>query len=81
MIWAPGSIWKVFQLVRAIFEQFGVGPVTWGGEQNFALCCIPVLHYCIGSGGVCFGSGRACICAGEALCGVRALVWWFVLFA
>jgi hypothetical protein len=21
----------VFQLVRAILEQFGVGPVTWGG--------------------------------------------------
>jgi hypothetical protein len=31
MIWAPGSIWKVFQLVRAIFEQFGAGPVTWSG--------------------------------------------------
>jgi hypothetical protein len=31
MIWAPGSLWKVFQLVRAIFEQFGAGPVTWGG--------------------------------------------------
>jgi hypothetical protein len=31
MIWAPGSIWKVFQLVRANFEKFGVGPVTWGG--------------------------------------------------
>jgi hypothetical protein len=25
------SIWKVFQLVRANFEQFGAGPVTWGG--------------------------------------------------
>jgi hypothetical protein len=23
--------WKVSQLVRAIFEQFGAGPVTWGG--------------------------------------------------
>jgi hypothetical protein len=31
MLWAPGSVWKVFQLVRAIFEQFGAGPVTWGG--------------------------------------------------
>jgi hypothetical protein len=31
MIWAPRSIWKVFQLVRANFEQFGAGPVTWGG--------------------------------------------------
>jgi hypothetical protein len=31
MIWAPGSIWKVIQLVRANFEQFGAGPVTWGG--------------------------------------------------
>jgi hypothetical protein len=52
MFWAPGSIWKVFQLVRANFEQFGAGPVTWGGltawcrrsnrpgqsEQNLALC-------------------------------------------
>jgi hypothetical protein len=39
-----------------------------------------VLHCCIGSGGVCFGSGGACICAGGALCGVRALDQWFVLF-
>jgi hypothetical protein len=31
MIWAPGSYSKVCQLVRAIFEQFGEGPVTWGG--------------------------------------------------
>jgi hypothetical protein len=31
MIWAPGSIWKVFQLVRANFEQIGARPVTWGG--------------------------------------------------
>jgi hypothetical protein len=31
MLWAPESVWKVFQLVRAIFEQFGAGPVTWGG--------------------------------------------------
>jgi hypothetical protein len=86
MIWAPRSIWKVFQLVRAIFGQFGAGPVTWGGltapgdqmfgrrsnhpgqcEQKFALSCIPVLHCCIGSGGVCFGSGGACICAGGSL--------------
>jgi hypothetical protein len=28
---APGSVWKVFQLVRANFEQFGAGPVFWGG--------------------------------------------------
>jgi hypothetical protein len=50
-------------------------------EQNFALCCIRMLHCCIDSGGVCFGLGGACICAGGALCVVRALVWWFVLFA
>jgi hypothetical protein len=31
MFWAPGSFWKVFQLVRAGFEKFGAGPVTWGG--------------------------------------------------
>jgi hypothetical protein len=37
-------------------------------EQVFTLCCIPMLHHCIGSGGVCFGSG-------EALCVVRALNW------
>jgi hypothetical protein len=30
MPWAPGSVWKVFQLVRANFEQFVTGPVTWG---------------------------------------------------
>jgi hypothetical protein len=31
MLWAPGSVWKVLKLVRANFEQFGAGPVTWGG--------------------------------------------------
>jgi hypothetical protein len=31
MIWAPRSIWKVFQMVRAVFQQFGAGPVSWGG--------------------------------------------------
>jgi hypothetical protein len=49
-------------------------------EQIFALCCIPVLHCRIGSGGVCFGSGGSCICAGGALFGVRAFVRWFALF-
>jgi hypothetical protein len=28
MLWALGSVWKVFQLVRANFEQFGAGLVT-----------------------------------------------------
>jgi hypothetical protein len=82
MFWAPRSIWKVFKLVRTVFEKFGAGSVSWGGltaqckrtnchgqsEQDFALCCIPVLHCCIGSGEVCFGSGGVCICAGGALC-------------
>jgi hypothetical protein len=82
MFWAPGSIWKVFQWVRAVFEKFGAGPVSWGGlttlcrrsnrpgqaEQNFALCCILMSNCYLVSGGVCFGSGRACICAGGALC-------------
>jgi hypothetical protein len=27
MIWIPGSVWKVFHLVRAFFEQFGAGPM------------------------------------------------------
>jgi hypothetical protein len=31
MFWASGSVWKVFQLFREIFEQFGAGPVSWGG--------------------------------------------------
>jgi hypothetical protein len=31
MLWAPGSVWKVFQLVREVFEQFGVGSDSWGG--------------------------------------------------
>jgi hypothetical protein len=30
------------------------------------------------SKGTCIGSGGACMCAGGALCGFRALVWWFV---
>jgi hypothetical protein len=50
-------------------------------EQNFALCCIAMLHCCIVSRGVCFGSGGACIYAGGALSVVRALDWWVVLFA
>jgi hypothetical protein len=49
-------------------------------EKIFALCYIPVLHCCIGSGRVCYGSGGACIGAEGALCGVRALVRWFALF-
>jgi hypothetical protein len=31
MHWAPGSVWKVFQLVRENFEQLGAGLVSWGG--------------------------------------------------
>jgi hypothetical protein len=33
------------------------------------------------SRGSCIGLGGACMCAGGALCGFRALVWWFVLFS
>jgi hypothetical protein len=71
MILVPGSTWKVFQLIRVVFEKFGTGPVSWGGltapqavrwqvgcltarcrqsnhpgqsEEDFALCCIPVVH-------------------------------------
>jgi hypothetical protein len=41
MLWAPGSVWKVFQLVLAIFEQFGAGPVTWGGlTATQAVSCV-----------------------------------------
>jgi hypothetical protein len=79
MLWAPGSVWKVFQLVRAICEQFGAGPAFWGSltalcrrsnrpglsEKIFALCCIPMLHCCICSGGVCFGSGGLAYVQGE----------------
>jgi hypothetical protein len=31
MIWAPGNIWKVFQLIRVVFETLGAGPVSWVG--------------------------------------------------
>jgi hypothetical protein len=31
MFWTPGGIWKVFQLVQAVFEKFGAGPVSRGG--------------------------------------------------
>jgi hypothetical protein len=31
MFWAPETIWKVFQLVRAVFEKFAAGPASWGG--------------------------------------------------
>jgi hypothetical protein len=30
MLWAPGGVWKVFQFVRKVLEQFGAGPVSWG---------------------------------------------------
>jgi hypothetical protein len=33
------------------------------------------------SRGSCIGLGADCMCARGALCGFRALVWWFVLFA
>jgi hypothetical protein len=31
MIWAPGSIWKVFKVVLVGFEKFGAGSVSWDG--------------------------------------------------
>jgi hypothetical protein len=31
MLCAPGSVWKVFKLVRANFEHFCAGPVSWAG--------------------------------------------------
>jgi hypothetical protein len=31
MIWVARSFWKVFQLVRAVFEKFRAGSVSWGG--------------------------------------------------
>jgi hypothetical protein len=34
MLWAPVSVWKVFQLVRTIFEKFGAGPITWGKSNR-----------------------------------------------
>jgi hypothetical protein len=40
MLWAPGSVWKVFQLVRANFEQFGTGPITWGLTGPQAVKCV-----------------------------------------
>jgi hypothetical protein len=54
MFWTPGSVWKVFQLVRAIFEQFGAGPISWGGLTALGMfsrfllfaafpCCIAAL--------------------------------------
>jgi hypothetical protein len=93
MFWAPGSIWKVFQLVRAVFEKFGAGPVSWGGltawcrqsnrpgqaEQNFALCCIHMLHCCIVSGGVCFGSRELTYVQGELF--VLFELWFGGLFS
>jgi hypothetical protein len=36
---------------------------------------------CIRPGGVPLVQGGACICAGGALCGFRALDWWFALFS
>jgi hypothetical protein len=54
MIWAPGSIWKVFKVVQVVFEKFGAGPVSSGGltalgiVSRFLLfaafpCCIAAL--------------------------------------
>jgi hypothetical protein len=87
MFGALGSIWKVFQLVRANFEQFGVGPVTWGGLTALgrvsSFCSllhsrVALLHWFRGS--VLWLRGGLHMCRG-ALCGVVALVWWFALFA
>jgi hypothetical protein len=30
---APGSFWNMLQLVRAVFEKFAAGPVSWGGQM------------------------------------------------
>jgi hypothetical protein len=41
MLCEPGSVWKVFQLVQANFEQFDSGPVTWGGlTATQAVSCV-----------------------------------------
>jgi hypothetical protein len=41
MFWAPGSVWKVFQLVREFLEQFSVEPVTWGSlTATLAVRCV-----------------------------------------
>jgi hypothetical protein len=33
MIWAPGSIWKVFKVVRARFEKFVQGRFLGGSNR------------------------------------------------
>jgi hypothetical protein len=90
MLWAPGSVWKVFQLVRANFEQFGAGPVSWGGLTA---------HQAVrsGTGGLtalyrrsnrpgqseqvfalcCIPELHCCICSGGVCCGSGEL---FVVF-
>jgi hypothetical protein len=37
-------------------------------EQVFALCCISMLHYCIGSGGCALAQGSLHVCRGSSLC-------------
>jgi hypothetical protein len=46
--------------------------------QLLCFCQVVCMH---SSRGSCIGSGGACMCAVGALCGFRALVWWFALFA
>jgi hypothetical protein len=70
----PDSFWKVWCMSGLMGRSNRPLAVRWQvsgltarcrqsnrpgqSEQDFALCCIPVVHCCI-------GSGAACICAGE----------------
>jgi hypothetical protein len=47
-------------------------------EVAAPFCDVVHMH---SSRGSCIGSGGACMCVRVALCGFRALDWWFVLFA
>jgi hypothetical protein len=70
MSWTPGSVCQVFQLVREIFEQFGAGPVSWGG-----LTASPVVR--CGAGGLtALGMLSRFLLFAAFLCCFVALVQW-----
>jgi hypothetical protein len=71
---APGSVWKVFQLVREVFEQFGARPVSWGGLTALGMLSsfcsllhsrVALLHWLRGS--VLWLRGSLHMCKGSSL--------------
>jgi hypothetical protein len=95
MLWALGSIWKVFKVVWTVFGKVCVqgGQTPWGGltgpgrrfyrpGQRASVCsltCISKLHFRHWSKGSVLWLNGACICVGELLCEFVVCLLWWPL--